>query len=72
MNQQPNPFHLLTDGSLTSLVGLSPLYWSSKGLWAETIHITEEKNKAKDKVSENADNIYLASSTVLLGNSVNF
>lgn len=60
MNQQPKPFHLLTDGSLISFVCLFPLHKSSKGLWAETTYIREEKNEAKDKMSENNENIFLA------------
>lgn len=41
----------------SSFVCLSPLHKSSKGLWAETTYILEEKNEAKDKMNEN---IYLA------------
>ena len=74
MNQQPNPFYLLIDRQIDDISDPSTLYKCSKGLWVETIHIIKEKNKVKDEVNENAEKkkIYIASSTVLPENSVNF
>jgi len=43
-----------------------------KGLGKETIHIIDKKNKAKDKMNENSENIYHALSTALMENAVNF
>lgn len=42
------------------------MIYDAQRVWVvETIHIIKEKNKVKDEVNENAERVYLASSTVL-------